>query len=143
MSLNVIFIEPSLSHSCQHCLDSARIARLSSQRMKLPCLYANPDVRVLMVRSCEWNGDTAKAWDVAVLEPNTELPEELKLAILGARRRILFVEGTPRSLDLPLYNALFPGLSVEPTGNCVDVQKAVSGLRGSNIHHHVEAVWAH
>ena len=63
---------------------------------------ANPSARVLMVRSCEWDNNTAKAWEVEVLESNADLPEELKLDILGARRRILFVEGTTsnRSLDL-------------------------------------------
>ena len=99
----------------------------------------SPDARVLMVRSCTWNGTVARAWDVEVLEPNTELPEELKLAILGARERILFVEGTSNSLDLPLYNALFPGLSVVPKGSCIDVERAVTGLRESCDLHHVEA----
>ena len=133
--LHRAIIEPFLSALFRQREDCTFV--ISTHEIALP--IANPDVSVLMVRSCEWDGHTAKAWDVAVFEPNTELPEELKRAILGARRRILFVEGTPCSLDLPLYNALFPGLSVEPTGNCVDVQKAVSGLRGSNIHHHVEA----
>ncbi len=100
---------------------------------------ANPNARVLMVRSCTWEGATAKAWNVEALEPNTELPEELKLAILGARERILFVEGASSSLDLTLYNALFPGLSVVPKGSCIDVERAVSGLRGSRDLHHVKA----
>ena len=110
---------------------------VSTHEITLP--IDSVDARVLVVRSCTWNGDTARAWDVEVLEPNTELPEELKLAILGARERILFVEGTSNSLDLPLYNALFPGLSVVPKGSCIDVERAVSGLRGSCDLHHVEA----
>ena len=111
---------------------------VSTHEITLP--IDSVDACVLMVRSCTWNGDTAAAaWDVEVLEPNTELPEELKLAILGARERILFVEGTSNSLDLPLYNALFPGLSVVPKGSCIDVERAVSGLRGSCDLHHVEA----
>ena len=133
--LHRALIEPFLSALFRQREDCTFV--VSTHEIAMP--IANPDVSVLMVQSCEWNGDTVKSWDVAVLEPNTELPEELKRAILGARRRILFVEGTPGSLDLPLYNALFPGLSVEPMGNCGDVQKAVSGLRNSDIHHHVEA----
>ena len=54
-------------------------------------------------------------------------------------KRILFVEGNANSLDLPLYNALFPGLSVIPKGSCIDVEKAVKGMRGSQSLHHVEA----
>ncbi len=110
---------------------------VSTHEIALP--VANPDARILKVRSCTWNGDMCKAWDVEVLEPNTELPEELKLAILGARERILFVEGGSSSLDLPLYSALFPGLSVVPKGDCINVERAVSGLRGSCDLHHVKA----
>ncbi len=99
---------------------------------------ANPDARVLMVRSCTWNGDMCKAWDVEVLEPNTELPEELRRDILGARERILFVEGASNSLDHPLYSTLFPDLSVISKGNCRDVKSAVSGLRATQSFHHVE-----
>ena len=49
------------------------------------------------------------------------------------------MEGTTNSLDTPLYDALFPDLSVIPKGSCIDVQRAVSGLRGSQDLHHVEA----
>ena len=110
---------------------------VSTHEITLP--IDSPDARVLMVRSCTWKGTAARAWDVEVLKPNTELPEELKLAILGARERILFVEGTSNSLDLPLYNALFPGLSVVPKGSCIDVERAVSGLKRSCHLHHVDA----
>ena len=69
------------------------------------------------------------------------------MSILGERRaywgRIAFVNRCPslrssNSLDLSLYDVIFPGLSVVPKGNCVDVQKAVSGMRGSKDYHHVE-----
>ena len=66
------------------------------------------------------------------------MPEDLKRDILGARRTILFVEGTASSLDLPLYSTLFPGLSVIPKRGCNDVKKAVKGLRESREHHRVE-----
>ena len=110
---------------------------VSTHEIALP--VASPEARTLIVRSCEWNGQQPKTWDVEVLGANTGLPEELKLAILGARASILFVEGNSDSLDLPLYNALFPGLLVIPKGSCSDVKRAVSGLRGSYDHHHVEA----
>ena len=93
-----------------------------------------------MLRSCVWNDNAAIAWDAGVLESGIDLPEGLKRDILGARRRILFVEGTSNSLDLPLYGALFPELSVIPKGSCDEVIKAVKGLRGSYEHHHIEAI---
>lgn len=100
----------------------------------------NPNARVLILRSCQWSGSQCVGWDAKVLEPNSQLPEELKRAILGSRNRILFVEGTPTgSLDFPLYTTLFPDISVVPKGSCEDVQKAVFGLRDSQALHHIEA----
>ena len=97
-----------------------------------------------MLRSCKWNGDQCVAWDAKVIKPNSQLPdeagltEELKRAILGSRERILFVEGDSNSLDLQLYDVLFPNLTVIPKGNCEDVIKAVLGLRKSQEFHDVE-----
>ena len=110
---------------------------VSTHEIALP--IANPKARVLVVRSCQWQGNKANAWDVEVLEPNAPLPEDLKRDILGTRRRVLFVEGTANSLDLPLYGALFSELSVVPKGSCNDVISAVNGLRSSQEHHRVEA----
>ena len=128
-------IEPFLSALFERRKDCAFV--VSTHEIALP--VANPEARVLMVRSCKWSGDMATAWDVEVLETNVALPEDLKRAILGSRKRVLFVEPGSNSLDLPLYHALFPGVSVVPKGSCIDVQKAVSGLRGSQELHHVEA----
>ena len=111
---------------------------ISTHEIALP--IANPEAQVLMLKSCQWSDNQCVAWDVEVIEPDSELPEDLKLAILGSRDRILFVEGEPTgSLDFPLYTALFPDLSVVPKGSCEEVQKAVLGLRGSQDKHHVEA----
>ena len=134
--LHRAIIEPFLSALFRQRKDCAFV--ISTYEIALP--IANPGARVLMVRSCEWQGDTAKAWEVELLESNVPLPEDLKRDILGARRRILFVEGTTTcSLDQPLYDALFPDLLVIPKGGCVDVQRAVEGLRRSRELHHVEA----
>ena len=110
---------------------------IATHEIALP--VASPEARVLMLRSCQWNNDNPTAWDAELLEPNSELPPELKLAILGSRKRILFVEGKPNSLDISLYSVLFPTLSVVPMGSCEKVQKAVLGLRGVQEIHDVEA----
>ena len=110
---------------------------VSTHELALPA--ANPAAGVLLVRSCEWAGDRANTWDIDLLEPNAQLPEDLRLAILGARRKVLFFEGTATSLDLPIYNALFPDISVAASGTSTDVQRAVEGMRRSQDLHHVEA----
>ena len=128
-------IEPFLSALFEKRTDCTFV--VSTHEVALP--VADPEARVLMVRSCKWEGDKATAWDVELLEPNVGLPEDLKRAILGSRKRILFVEGNTNSLDLPLYSALFPDISVVSKGSCSDVQRAVRGLRESQQFHHVEA----
>ena len=129
-------IEPFLSALFEQREDCTFI--ISTHEIALP--IANPTAQVVMLRSCNWQGDQASEWDAEVLESGVDLPDDLKRDILGARRRILFVEGTPNSLDLPLYGALFPDLSVISKGSCDDVIRAVKGLRGSYEHHHVEAI---
>ena len=128
-------IEPFLSALFECRTDCPFV--VSTHEIALPIV--NPEAHCLMVRSCRWNGDKATAWEVEFLEPNVGLPEDLKQAILGSRKRILFVEGESNSLDLPFYSALFPDISVVPKGSCVDVHRAVSGLRGSQELHHVKA----
>ena len=110
---------------------------ISTHEIALP--VATPEARVLMLRSCQWSNDNPTAWDAELLEPNSELPAELKLAILGSRKKILFVEGQRGSLDVSLYSVLFPTLSVNPMGSCEEVQKAVLGVRGSQEIDDVEA----
>ena len=109
---------------------------IATHEIDLP--VGNPDAQVLMLRSCQWGGGVA--WDAEILKSNDQLPEELKRAILGSRKRILFVEGdSDNSLDFPLYTTLFPDISVIPKGSCEEVQKAVLGVRGSSDLHDVEA----
>ena len=110
---------------------------ISTHEIALP--VANPDARVLMLRSCQWNNKQCVTWDAEVLDHDSQLPEYLKREILGSRKRILFVEGDPNSLDISLYTTLFPDLSVIPKGSCEEVRKAVLGLRGSQNLHRVEA----
>ena len=100
---------------------------------------ANPNASVLIVSSCQWNGNEPSSWDAKLLPENTDLPEDIKRAVLGSRKKILFVEGDSQSLDITLYGVLFPGLSVHPVGGCDDVIKAVDGLRNSAGLHDVEA----
>ena len=128
-------IEPFLSALFAKRQDCAFV--ISTHEIALP--IANPAANAIILRSCEWNGNQPRAWDTEVLESGAELPEDLKRDILGARRRILFVEGTASSLDLPMYTALFPDLSVISKGSCNEVVRAVKGLRSSQEHHHVQA----
>ena len=128
-------ITPLLSALFEQRKDCAFI--ISTHETSLPLAY--PNATTLIVRSCQWRDNSPVAWDASVLDLEVDLPNDLKLAILGSRKRVLFIEGTADSLDLPLYTALFPGLSVKPIGGFVDVRNAVSAIRASESLHHMEA----
>ena len=59
------------------------------------------------------------------------MPSELLLEILGARQKILFIEGTKDSYDYKLYQELYrdKGYHVIPCGGCQDVIRIVKAKR--------------
>jgi ABC-type cobalamin/Fe3+-siderophores transport system ATPase subunit len=98
----------------------------------------NPTARALLVRECTYVGSGVTAWEADLIA--TEIDEELKTDILGARRKLLFVEGTENSLDKPLYSLIFPGVSVIAKSSCHDVEHAVAGIRDAKDFHWL-CVW--
>lgn len=100
----------------------------------------NPGAKVLLARSCSRTGPHPShiTWDADLLDAPLGLDDQLVGEILGARRKALFVEGTPQSLDQQLYSLLFPGASVIAKASCRDVEQAVVGIRSAaNLH------WVH
>lgn len=95
--------------------------------------------RTLSLASCQWAGVTPSGWDLAEVDPEGNLPDKAKLAILGGRRNLLFVEGENDSLDKGLYELLFAAHLVFPAGGADEVIRAVTGLRSSTDHHWVNA----
>ncbi|WP_418275158.1 AAA family ATPase [Isoptericola jiangsuensis] len=88
----------------------------------------------------KWSGDRAAAWDVLEVSAGEQLPESARRAILGGRKRILFIEGDHGSVDLRLYRILYSDWSPVPAGGCNEVIRAVKGLRSSSQHHWLTAV---
>ena len=94
-----------------------------------------PGSQTLLVRSCTFAVKIAKWWDVDLLSGEEQIDDSLKQDLLGARRKILFVEGITSSLDKKLYSRIFRNASVIPKGNCHQVKMAVGGLvEGENLH---------
>lgn len=98
-----------------------------------------PRARTLLVRSCDFNGQNVQSWDVDELPAEAAIDDVHKRDLLGSRRKILFVEGTERSLDKPLYSIIFPMVSVVPKGSCRDVEDAVVGSRAVQDFHWLRA----
>lgn len=99
----------------------------------------NPTARTLLVRSCTYSRKDDPVWDVDLVPPETNCDEALQKDILGARRKLVFVEGDERSLDKPLYSLVFPGVSIVAKASCRDVENAVTGIRGATDLHWLEA----
>lgn len=95
--------------------------------------------RTLLLRSCNFNGRNVQSWEADELPAETPIDDILKRDLLGARRKILFVEGTESSLDKPLYSLIFPMVSVIPKGSCRDVEHAVVGSRAGEGFHWLRA----
>ena len=133
--LHRAIIEPFLSALFMQRPDCSFV--ISTHEVSLPSAF--PRAPVLLVRACRWESTVASAWDVHVIDAGAPIPEDLRRAILGARKRILFVEGNEGSMDRRLYEFLVPDLSVVPKEGCTSVMRAVRGLRDSSELHHIQA----
>lgn len=110
---------------------------VSTHELSLP--MAASKSRVLLPRSCHWQGDVPQTWEIDVLDAGSDLPDDLKVSVLGSRKRILFVEGELGSLDAPLYGLLFPDTTVISKGSCTHVMRAVEGIRAAEDLHWLQA----
>jgi AAA domain, putative AbiEii toxin, Type IV TA system len=89
-----------------------------------------------IVSACRVNqSGNGEAWELHAVEGTDPLPNEVRRAVLGGRKRILFVEGDVQSLDTKLYSALYPECQIQPAGSCEEVCRCVKGLRDSADHH--------
>ena len=70
-------------------------------------------------------------WDYLLLNPESELPEELLLDILGTKEKILLVEGKKNSLDTKLYQAYYKDYKVI---GCEGCQQVINRVRAFNSH---------
>lgn len=102
---------------------------VSTHELGLP--VAMPNAKTVLVRDSQSTNDDVTAWDLDILEPGVDVDDATKEAIIGARRKLLFIEGTATSLDKPLYEVLFPGVSIFPRQSCRDVEHAVASIRDS------------
>ncbi|ESY98060.1 hypothetical protein X738_17585 [Mesorhizobium sp. LNHC209A00] len=98
-----------------------------------------PGVEVAIVRGCHWKDGIVSTWDIDLIPTTSSIPEDVRVDVLGSRRKILFIEGTVSSLDHPMYALLFPAVSVRARESCREVMRAVAGLRGTEDLHRARA----
>ncbi len=108
---------------------------ISTHDVLLPLDQDNASV--LLVRNYRHN---PRFWEIDYLHDIDQIDEEIAEAILGSRKKILFIEGAPTSLDLQIYQILFPSISIKPVGSCVDVERIVKGVCLSEGGHWLTAI---
>ena len=95
------------------------------------------EAATIWVRHC--SGD-AQTFDYDLLPPNSELSEELYLAILGERKPVLFIEGdNVHSIDAKLYPLIFQGYTVKPLGSCDRVIESTRVFNSLAHFHHLDS----
>ena len=128
-------ISPLLGQLFAHRPDCSFVISTHDQDLPL----TQPLACTLLLRSCTFDGSNVQSWDADELPPGSPLADDLRRDLLGARRKILFVEGTNQSLDKALYSILFPMVSVIPKGSSHEVEDAVAGCRSSEALHWLRA----
>ena len=83
------------------------------------------------------NYDGSK-WDYHILGEEEELPEQLLLEVLGAKEKVLLVEGTRNSLDTKLYQAYYKDYKVIGCGGCQNVINFVKAFNSHTLHTHYD-----
>lgn len=99
----------------------------------------NDNSKTLLLRDCTWNGKNIKSWDADLIENNNHIPDIVKQEILGSKRKILFVEGDSRSLDKQIYQLIFPTVTVQPLGDCGQIERAIEGIIQTDGFHWLNA----
>ena len=100
----------------------------------------NENSQILLIRNCTWNENRIESWDADLIINPEQIPTSIKLNILGAKRKILFVEGEGNSLDKQIYQLIFPDVTVIPQGNCRNVERAVNGINRTKELHWLKAI---
>jgi ABC-type cobalamin/Fe3+-siderophores transport system ATPase subunit len=107
--------------------------------LELASLLASDAAHVIVVSRCAWSeSGIAEGWELQRVETRS-LPDPVRAAILGGRRRVMFVEGHSESLDSRLYTILLPAWDVHAVGGCEQVIRAAAGVDSTSELHWVEA----
>ena len=77
-------------------------------------------------------------WELETL-PDSELPKELLIELLGNRKEVLFIEGTEGSYDKRIYSVLYPNRHVVPSGGCEQVINNVKAYNRTPGLHAIKA----
>jgi hypothetical protein len=115
---------------------------IEAEREDLTFVYLTHDLefaasRVAAPKICLQMFDGAN-WTWYVAPPDTGLPEDVLLQIIGGRKHVLFVEGDETSLDYFFLRHVYPGANIVPAGSCDHVVHAVASFRSFEHLHQLQ-----
>ncbi len=121
--------------------------RLESMRPDCMWIYTTHNIeflaskgnssRVIWVRGYDAARQT---WDYAVMPPDGVFSEYIFVALIGARKPVLFIEGDGKnSIDAKLYPLIFTDYSVRSLGSCNRVIEATRTFNDLSAFHHLDS----
>ena len=98
--------------------------RLENERRDCKFIYLTHDLEFASSRKANkyWIKDFQfpSKWEIEPI-PENDIPDSLLMKILGSRKKILFCEGKKSSLDIQIYEILFPNYTIIPLEGCSNV----------------------
>lgn len=92
---------------------------------------------VIWVRGYEAEAQT---WDYAVMPPDGGFSDDIYIALIGARKPVLFIEGDGKnSIDAKLYPLIFTDYTVRSLGSCNRVIEATRTFNDLASFHHLDS----
>lgn len=79
-------------------------------------------------------------WSIHAIPTEDGISERVMMEVLGSRKKVLFIEGDPGSLDETLYRIAYPEWHIRSVGSCEKVIQATKGFNGLKELHHNQAV---
>ena len=133
-----IFLHPSIIHSLWDVIEELR--------PDCTFVYTTHDLdfastrtanRIVWVRDFDADSNT---WDYDLLPANSGISDDIYMAIIGARKPVLFIEGdSTHSIDAKLYPLIFTDYTVKSLGSCNKVIEATRTFNDLNTFHHLDS----
>lgn len=82
----------------------------------------------------------AMTWEYDLLPPDSGISDDIYMAIVGARKPVLFIEGDSiHSIDAKLYPLVFPEYTVKSLGSCNKVIESTRSFNDLSSFHHLDS----
>lgn len=133
-----IFLHPSIMNTVWNCIEELRPdCTFIYITHDLDFASSRTNSSVVWVRSFDAHSVT---WDYDVLPPRSGLSDDIYLAIIGARKPVLFIEGDEtHSIDSKLYPLIFTEYTVKSLGSCNKVIETTRTFNDLKTFHQLDS----